>query len=90
MFIFYPGLGRFFRVRHGSRIVCMSHITKGDTKGDTKPDTKITAGESKIDMVPAFSDGPGSVSLAWGKFLIKLKPPTSRVSRGMGSKLWHD
>ena len=62
----------------------MSHIMNvdmngdmnGDMKPDMKPDTKITAGESKIDMVPAFSDGPGSVSLAWGKFLIKLKPPT--------------
>ena len=59
-----------FRVRHGSRIVCMSHITKQITKQITNGDTKITAGESKIDMVPAFSDGPGSVSLAWGTFLI--------------------
>ena len=60
------------------------------TKPDMNVDMKITAGESKIDMVPAFSDGPGSVSLAWEKFLIKLKPVTPRVSRGMGSKLWHD
>ena len=48
----------------------MTHIMNVDMNGDTNVDTKIPAGESKIDMVPAFSDGPGSVSLAWGKFLI--------------------
>ena len=35
----YPGLGRFFRAHHGSRIMCVS-VT-------TKLHTKITAGESK-------------------------------------------
>ena len=51
-----------------------------------KPDT----GESKINIVPAFRDGPGSISLAWGTRVGKLKPVTACVSRGIGSQLWHD
>ena len=38
--------------------------------------TNVTAGESKINIVPAFCDGPGSISLAWGTFVNKLKPVT--------------
>ncbi len=48
----------------------MSHIMNVDMNVDMNVNMNITAGESKIDMVPAFSDGPRSVSLAWGTFLI--------------------
>ena len=52
--------------------MCMFVITKVNTK----PDTNVTAAESKINIVPAFRDGPGSISLAWGTFVNKLKPVT--------------
>ena len=44
------------------------------TKPDTKPDTNVTAAGSKINIVPALCDDPGSISLAWGTLASKLKP----------------
>ena len=66
--------------------MCMSVITKVNTKVNTN----VTAGESKINIVPASRDGPGSISLGWGTRAGKLKPAPPRVSRGLGAKLWHD
>ena len=87
LMVIFWGLSRpwpVFTVHHGNvrRKVCMFAITKGDTK--------LAAGESKISIVPSFPYGPGSISLAWGTFVSKLKPVTSRESRGMGAKLCHD
>ena len=71
-----------FRVHHGRENMCMLVIMHVSTN--------VTAGESKINIVPIFCDGPGSISLGWGTFLNQLKFRTSRVSRGMGAKSWHD
>ena len=62
---------------------------KPDTKFHTNFHTKITAGESKIDIVLPFSDGPGSISLAWGTFVMNLGTAVARVLRGIASKLWY-
>ena len=78
----HPDLWSVFRTHHGRENMCMSVITKVYTN--------VTAAESKINIVPALRDGPGSISLAWGTFASKLKPRTACVSRGMGSQLWHD
>ena len=56
----------------------------------TKVITNVTAAESKINIVPALRDGPGSISLAWGTRVGKLKPAPRCESRGIGSQLWHD
>ena len=52
--------------------------------------TKLTAGEPIWHIVPAFSDGPRSISLAWRKQVDKLIVGRSRQTQGMGSKLWFD
>ena len=44
-----------FRALHRYQNLCVCVITKRITR--------IMAGESKIDIVPAFSGGPGSISL---------------------------
>ena len=69
-----------FRARHGSRIVCMS-VT-------LKLITKLTAGEPIWHIVPAFSDGPRSISLAWRKQVEKLIGAPARQTQGLRSKLW--
>ena len=81
-YIIYPDLWSVFRTHHGRENMCMLVITKVSTN--------VTAGESKINIVPAFRDGPGSISLGWGTRAGKLKPRTACESRGMGAKLWHD
>ena len=81
-FCVYPDLWSVFRTHHGRENMCMSVITNFHTN--------VTAGESKINIVPALCDGPGSISLAWGTFASKLKPAPRCESRGMGAKLWHD
>ena len=78
----YPDLWSVFRTHHGMENVCMLVITNVYTN--------VTAAESKINIAPAFRDGPGSISLAWGTRAGKLKLRTCRVSRGIGSQLWHD
>ena len=50
------------------RIVCKSHTLSVNTN--------VAVGESKINIVPAFSDGSGSISLAWVGFLIIFKSRT--------------
>ena len=51
---------------------------------------RITAGQSNRRMVPAFSDGPRSISLAWRKQVENVQPGTPRETQGIGSKLWPD
>ena len=74
----YPGLGRFSEHFTKDQILCVFVMLR------------ITPGESKMNIVSAFSDGPESISLVWGTLASNLKPVTARVSRGMGSQLWHD
>ena len=50
----------------------------------------LTARESILHIDPAFSDGPRSISLAWGKHVEKLIAGPSRQTQGMRSKLWFD
>ena len=64
----FPDLWSVFRTHHGRENMCMLIITNVDTK--------LTAGESKINIVPAVCDGPGPISLAWGTRARKLKPGT--------------
>ena len=49
---------------------------------------KITAGEPIWHIVPAFSDGPRSISLAWRKQVENVQRGAPRETQGMGSKLW--
>ena len=71
-----------FRARHGSRIVGMC-VT-------LKLTLNLTAGESILHIVPAFSGGPRSISLTWGKQVEKLIVGPARQTQGIRSKLWFD
>ena len=74
---FIPALAGFQSTSQVSESVCVrNHET--------------TAGESKMNMVPPFSDGPGSISLAWGTHADNFEPGTRCESRVLGSQLWHD
>ena len=42
----------------------MCNVMRVITKGDTKPDTSVDTGEFKINVAPAFCDGPELISLA--------------------------
>ena len=53
-------------------------------------DAETTSGKSNRRMVPAFSDGPRSLSLAWGNPVDNLDPAAARSLRVLGSKLWLD
>ena len=68
----------------------MSHTLNVEMKLEMKLQMKITAGEPIWHIVPAFSDGPRSISLAWRKQVDKLIVGRSRQTQGMGSKLWFD
>ena len=47
----------------------------------------LTARESILHIVPAFSDDPRSISLVWRKQVEKLIAGPSRQTQGMRSKL---
>ena len=49
---------------------------------------KLTAGEPIWHIVPAFADGPRSISLTWRKQVEKLIAGPARLTQGMRSKLW--
>ena len=51
---------------------------------------KITAGEPIWHIVPAFSDGPKSISLARRNQAENVPLGRTRETQGMGSKLWLD
>ena len=51
---------------------------------------KLTAGESIWHAVPAFSDGPRSISLAWRKQVENVQLGARCETQGVGSELWLD
>ena len=78
----FPAFGRFFRARHGSRLVCMSLTLKVNTKGDT--------GTVVLRLDAATPIGSGLISLAHGMFLMNLTLAKMFQTQKMMPKLWPD
>ena len=76
----FPGLGRFFRARHGSRLVCMSLTLK--------PDTKVATGSIILRLDVASPIDSGLISLAQRSFAMNLTLAEIFQTPGKMPKLW--
>ena len=78
----FPGLGRFFRARHSSRLVCMSLTLRVDMK--------VITGRNILRQDVASPIGSGLISLTQGSFVMNLTLAKIFQTHRMGPKLWLD